>query len=197
MYPKKINDLIEAFKLLPGIGKRTAERLSFSLIEMDKNNVDFMVKSMQEAINGIHRCNVCNNYTDDEVCPICSDSERNKEIICIVDDPKNVFLFERLNSYKGYYFVLFGLISPIDGIGPDDIGVNKLIERINGHDFKEVLIAVKPSIEGETTSLYIKKILENYGIKVTKIASGVPMGADIEYIDSLTLQKAIEDRREV
>lgn len=197
MYPKKINDLIESFKMFPGIGQRTAERLAFSVLEMEKDNIDYFSDSIISAKYNIVRCEKCNNYSDEKICNICRNNERNKSIICIVDDPKSVFLFEKLKSFDGYYFVLDALISPLDGVGPEDIGINKLLKNLENNNYKEVLMAVKPTIEGETTSLYIKKILSDKNYVVTRIASGVPIGADIEYVDSLTLQKAIEDRRKL
>ena len=142
-------------------------------------------------------CKKCNNLTENDYCYICSNEDRNKNVLCVVEDPKSVFLFERVGVFNGYYHVLDGLISPIDGINPEDIGLAKLLDRIKNEDFKEIIFAFKPSIEGETTSLYIRKILSDLDIKITRLASGVPMGADIEYIDSLTLERALNDRKEV
>jgi len=197
MYPESLEDLIEGFKLLPGIGEKTAERLAFYLLNMDEENVNFLSNSIVDAKRKLHKCPICSNITDKEKCNICSSSERDNKILCIVEDTRNIFLFEKTGSFNGFYHVLDNLISPLDGINPEDIGIEKLVKRIENSSFSEIIIAVKPTIEGETTSLYIKKILEGLNIKVTRIASGIPLGADIEYIDSLTLERALIDRKEI
>ena len=197
MYPDSIQKLIESFKLLSGVGEKTAERFAFSILGMDEDNVEFFSDSLKAVKNKVHLCKKCNNLTENDYCYICSNEDRNKNVLCVVEDPKSVFLFERVGVFNGYYHVLDGLISPIDGINPEDIGLAKLLDRIKNEDFKEIIFAFKPSIEGETTSLYIRKILSDLDIKITRLASGVPMGADIEYIDSLTLERALNDRKEV
>ena len=198
MYPQSLKDLIESFKLLPGIGEKTAERLAFFLVNEDDEKTKFFADSITNAKEKIHTCSVCNNLTDQDVCDICSNSLRDSSTLCVVEDPKSIFLFEKIGTFNGKYHVLDGLISPLDGIDPDDIGIEKLVKRVREEKFKEVIIAVKPSIEGETTALYIKKILEGIkDIKVTRIASGIPMGTDIEYIDSMTLERALSDRKEI
>lgn len=197
MYPNSLKNLIEGFKLLPGIGEKTAERLAFFIMDLEEEKTDFFVESINEVKSKIKKCPICSNITEDDICSICSSDERNKDLLCIIEDKKNIFLFEKLGSYNGYYHVIDNLISPLDGINPEDIGLEKLLKRIKESNFKEVIIAVKPSIEGETTSLYIKKILEGLNIKVTRIASGIPIGADIEYIDSITLERALTDRKEI
>lgn len=197
MYPKTLSEMIESFKMLPGIGEKTAERLAFYILSMDEDNVRFFSESIQNAKESIRYCSICNNLCENDICRICENDNRNKNILCIVDDPKTLFLIEKSNIFSGYYYVLNGLISPINGVNPEDIGLEKMLKLINKSSFKEIIIAVKPNIEGETTSLYIKKILEGLNIKVTKLASGIPIGADIEYIDSLTLERAINDRKEI
>ena len=197
MYPDSLKDLIESFKTLPGIGEKTAERLAFFLINEDEEQTNFFADSIVNAKSKIHKCEVCNNLTDQDICSICSNPLRDKNILCVVEDVKNIFMFEKVGSYNGQYHVLDGLISPLDGIDPDDIGIDKLINRIKKEKYDEIIIAVKPSIEGETTSLYIKKILGGFNIKVTRIASGIPIGTDIEYIDSMTLERALQDRKEI
>lgn len=197
MYPDSIKNLIESFKLLSGVGEKTAERFAFSILGMDEDNVEFFSDSLKAVKDKVHLCKKCNNLTENDYCYICSNEDRNKNVLCVVEDPKSVFLFERVGVFNGYYHVLDGLISPIDGINPEDIGLSKLLDRIKNEDFKEIIFAFKPSIEGETTSLYIRKILSDLDIKITRLASGVPMGADIEYIDSLTLERALNDRKEV
>ena len=197
MYPQSLKDLIESFKLLPGIGEKTAERLAFFLVNQEQEKTDFFANSIVNAKNNIRYCNICNSITDKEVCDICTDSLRDNKVLCVVEDPKSIFLFEKVRSFHGKYHVLDGLISPLDGVDPDDIGIEKLIKRIKEEEYEEIIIAVKPSIEGETTALYIKKILEGMNIKVTRIASGIPIGTDIEYIDSMTLERALQDRKEI
>lgn len=197
MYPSSLEQLIDYFKYLPGIGEKTAERLAFAIMEMDEERVSQFSNSLMMVKENIHRCPVCNGLTDSDKCSICSDDMRDNTILCVVEDPKSVFLFEKLGLYKGKYHVLKGLISPLDGINPDDIELEKLIERVKKESFKEIILAFKPSIEGETTSLYIKRILGDMNLSITKIASGIPMGADMEYIDAMTLERALMDRKNV
>ncbi len=197
MYPSSLEQLIDSFKYLPGIGEKTAERLAFAIMEMDEERVSQFSNSLMMVKENIHRCPVCNGLTDSDKCSICSDDMRDNTILCVVEDPKSVFLFEKLGLYKGKYHVLKGLISPLDGINPDDIELEKLIERVKKESFKEIILAFKPSIEGETTSLYIKRILGDMNLSITKIASGIPMGADMEYIDAMTLERALMDRKNV
>ncbi len=197
MYPESIKNLIESFKFLPGIGEKTAERLAFSILDLEDEQTDLFSDSITEVKNKIHLCSRCNTLTEDDFCFICKDDSRNKDVLCVVEDTKNVFLFEKLGMFNGLYHVLDGLISPLDGINPEDIGLDKLIDRIKEESFKEIIFAFKPSIEGETTALYIKKVLDGMGITVTRLASGVPMGADMEYVDSLTLERALNDRKEI
>lgn len=197
MYPESFKNLLESFKMLPGIGERTAERLAFFLINQDLEKTDFFSNSIKDAKTKIIKCSICNNITESEVCNICSSKDRNNDILCVVEDFKNIFLFEKTGSFNGKYHVINSLISPLEGIDPEDIGLEKLIDRIKQEGFIEVIIAVKSSVEGETTALYIKKILEALNIKVTRIASGIPIGTDIEYLDALTLERALNDRREI
>ena len=152
MYPDSIKNLIESFKLLSGVGEKTAERFAFSILGMDEDNVEFFSDSLKAVKNNVHLCKKCNNLTENDYCYICSNEDRNKNVLCVVEDPKSVFLFERVGVFNGYYHVLDGLISPIDGINPEDIGLAKLLDRIKNEDFKEIIFAFKPSIEGETTS---------------------------------------------
>lgn len=196
MYPSSLEQLINLFKYLPGIGEKTAERLAFAVMEMDDEIVEQFSSSLLNVKNVIHRCPICNGLTENDNCSICNDKTRDN-ILCVVEDPKSVFLFEKLGLYKGKYHVLKGLISPLDGVNPEDIELDKLIERVKKESFKEMILAFKPSIEGETTSLYIKRILGDLDISITKIASGIPMGADMEYIDAMTLERALIDRKNV
>ncbi len=197
MYPESLQELIQSFRYLPGIGEKTAERFAFAVLGMDVEKIEIFSENIKQVKEKIHPCKVCNTLTEKEVCSICSSENRNSKLLCIVEDVKNVFLFEKLGMYKGLYHVLNGLISPLEGINPEDIGINQLLKRIQEGNFEEIIFAFRPSIEGETTALYIKQILSGLNIKITKLASGVPMGADMEYLDSLTLEKALVDRKEI
>ncbi len=197
-YPKIIIDLIECFKKFPSIGEKSAERLALSTLDMDDEILNLFAESLKNVKKKITRCKKCNNLADSDLCEICKhEKDRDTKTICIVEDPKNVILFEKLGSYHGMYHVLDGLISPLDGINPEDINIFSLLDRIEKEKIKEIIIAVKPSIEGETTTLYISKMLENKNVKVTKIAHGVPLGVEMEYLDSLTLEMALENRKDV
>lgn len=195
MYPDSIKNLVESFKYLPGIGEKTAERLAFSILELEDEQIDMFSESISEVKEKIHKCSKCNTLTDNELCFVCSDPTRDNKTLCVVEDTKSVFLFERLGMFHGKYHVLDGLISPLDGVNPEDIGLSQLLDRIKEEKYDEIIFAFKPSIEGETTALYIKKILEDLNIKITRLASGVPIGADMEYVDSLTLERALNDRK--
>lgn len=197
MYPKCIRNVIDCFKNLPGIGEKTAERLAFSLIGFSKENLTSFSAAITDIRDKITTCEICGNIADSNICNICSDKERNSNIIFVVEKAKDISLFEKINIYNGKYHVLGGLISPLDGIGPADININKLIDRIDKESVHEIIMALKPSIEGETTMQYIKKILENKNVRVTRIATGIPMGTDIEYIDAMTLEFALEGRKDI
>ena len=197
MYPKCIRNVIDCFKNLPGIGEKTAERLAFSLIGFSKENLTSFSAAITDIRDKITTCEICGNIADSNICNICSDKERSSNIIFVVEKAKDISLFEKINIYNGKYHVLGGLISPLDGIGPDDININKLIDRIDKESVHEIIMALKPSIEGETTMQYIKKILENKNVRVTRIATGIPMGTDIEYIDAMTLEFALEGRKDI
>lgn len=196
-YPKSLRNLIECFKKLPSVGEKSAERMALSIMDMKEEQINLFSGSLIDVKTKIKRCNICNNFTEEDVCEICSDEGRNDEVICVVESPKNIVLFEKIGSFSGKYHVLNGLISPLDGITPEDINVKTLISRVEENKIKEIIIAVKPSIEGETTALYISKLFENYPVLITKIAHGVPLGTDMEYIDTLTLEMALEDRKQV
>ena len=197
MYPDSIRNLIESFKYLPGIGEKTAERLAFAVLDLEEEQTELFSESLVDVKKKIHYCSKCNSLTENDLCFVCSDLTRDKKILCVVEDIKNVFLFEKLGMFHGYYHVLNGLISPLDGINPEDIGIDKLLDRITCDGFEEIIFAFKPSIEGETTALYIKKVLSGMNVIVTRLASGVPIGADMEYVDSLTLERALKDRKEI
>ncbi len=196
MYPGCVRNLIECLKDLPGIGEKSAERLAYAIINFDKEKIDLFANSLLDVKN-IKRCPVCNNITDMDKCYICSDDNRSYETIFVVEKPKDVVLFEKMGNYTGKYHVLGGLISPLEGINPEDINIDSLVKRVKENDVKEVIVVLKPSIEGETTMQYIKKLLDKYNVRVSKIPIGIPMGTDIEYIDSMTLEMAFEDRKDI
>ena len=168
MYPDSLKNLIESFKYLPSVGEKTAERFAFSIFDLDDDQIELFKESIEDVRTKVHACSRCNLLTEDELCSICSDDKRDSNILCVVDDVKSVFLFEKIGLFKGKYHVLNGLISPLDGINPEDIGIDKLLDRINDEKFEEIVFAFKPSIEGETTALYIKKILADLPIKISK-----------------------------
>ena len=197
MFPDSLNNLIQSFKYLPGIGEKTAERFAFSILDLDDDQIELFIDNLNDVKKKIHKCPICNVLTENDLCYICCDQFRDNNVLFVVEDVKSVFLFEKLGTFKGKYHVIDGLISPLDGINPEDIGINKLLDRIDSEKFDEIIFAFKPSIEGETTSLYIKKILDDLDIKITRLASGVPIGADMEYVDSLTLERALTDRKEL
>lgn len=197
MYPTTIRNLIEGLKKIPGIGEKSAERYALSILSLDDEIIDLLSTSIRDIKVKTKRCKKCNNFAEDELCEICKDKTRNNKILCVVEEPKNVKLFESVDSYHGLYHVLDGLISPLEGINPEDINIKSLVERIENEKIEEVIIAVRPSVEGETTALYISKILEGMNVVVSKIAYGIPIGADMEYIDSLTLEMALEDRKKI
>lgn len=197
VYPESLKLLIEYFKKLPGVGEKTAERYALSIINLDEEDIGDFSESLKNAKSNLRNCSVCGHLTESEICPVCSDSTRNQNLICVVEDYKSVFMFEKTGKYSGVYHVLGGLISPIDGVNPDDLNIKGLINRCKNIKEGELILALKPTIEGDTTTLYIKKILESMDIKITRLSNGIPMGADIDYIDILTLERALYDRKEV
>ena len=196
-YPKTLQELIECYKMLPGIGEKNAERLAFATLKFDEEQIECFSSSIKEVKQKIRKCNICNNLTEDDVCEICKDNSRNSEVLCVVENTKNLILFEKASIFDGRYHVLEGLISPMEGINPEDIKINQLIKRIKKEKIKEVILALTPSIEGETTSAYILKLLEGTNVAVTKIAAGIPVGADMEYLDPLTIARAMEGRNKL
>ena len=197
-YPKSFEELLECFKSLPGIGEKNAERLWFAVLQFSEEQAKNFSNSIMNVKNKIKKCSICNNYTEDsDTCEICNDAARDKSTICVVESVKDLILLEKSNAYKGIYHVLEGLISPLEGINPEDIKINQLINRIKKENIKEVILALNMTMEGETTSLYILKLLEGTGVSVTKIAAGIPVAADMEYLDSLTIQRALEGRNKL
>ena len=196
-YPNTIQNLIECFQKLPGIGEKTAERLALSTLNFEQETIDVFAESLKNTKTKIKKCSRCNNLAEDDLCEICKDDSRDKNLLCVVESPKNIMLFEKLGTFHGYYHVIDGLISPLEGINPEDIHIPEMINRIKEEEIEEVILALKPSVEGETTSLYISKILDKSNILVSKIAHGVPLGADMDYVDSLTLELALENRKKI
>lgn len=197
MLPDKLKKVVENFKKFPGIGEKTAERLTFSLLDFSKEQLTSFSNSLLEVRDNIFCCSICGNISDNAICSICSDSSRDSEVILVVEKAKDILLFEKSATFKGKYHVLGGLISPLDGIGPNDINLANLISRIHSEKIKEIVFALKSNIEAETTIQYIKKILCDTEIKISKLAIGVPIGADMEYIDSLTLGLALDERKNI
>ncbi|WP_341875964.1 recombination mediator RecR [Defluviitalea saccharophila] len=189
--------LIEALSSLPGIGAKTAQRLAFHIIHMPDENVENLSNAIIQAKKNIKYCSVCYTLTDKEKCDICSNPARDEKTIMVVEDPRDMAAYERTKEYKGLYHVLHGTISPMLGIGPKDIKIQELLERIQKTEVSEVILATNPNIEGEATAMYISKLLKPLGIKVTRIANGVPVGGDLEYVDEVTLSRALEGRREL
>lgn len=195
-YPQPISKLIEEFSKLPGIGAKTAQRLAFYVLDMDEKFAEDFARAVIDAKRNTKYCSVCGNLTDRDPCSICSSTERTVETICVVQEPRDVIAMERTREFKGMYHVLHGAISPLEGIGPDEINIKGLLARIS-HDTKEVILATNPNVEGEATAMYISRLLKPMGIKVSRIAHGIPVGGDIEYADEVTLSKALEGRREI
>ncbi|WIV12798.1 recombination mediator RecR [Proteiniborus sp. MB09-C3] len=189
--------LIEEFSKLPGIGRKTAQRLAFYVLNMNTNDVDELANAIMNAKRNIKYCSVCSNLTDTDPCFICSNTKRDQTTICVVEDPRDVIAIEKTKEFDGLYHVLHGSISPMEGIGPEDIKIKELLKRIQDLDIAEVILATNPTIEGEATAMYISKLLKPLGIKTTRIAHGIPVGGDLEYADEVTLSKALEGRREI
>lgn len=196
-YPEPISKLIDSFMKLPGIGPKTAVRLAFFVLDMKEDDVLDFAKSLVNAKRNLTYCSICGHITDRDPCYICDDSHRDQSVICVVQEAKDVIAMEKMKEYQGVYHVLRGAISPMEGIGPEDINVPQLLKRLQDETVQEVILATNPNIEGEATAMYISRLLKPTGIKVTRIAHGLPVGGDLEYADEVTLSKALEGRREV
>lgn len=196
-YSGPITKLIEEFAKLPGIGRKTAQRLAFHVIAMDKDQVKSLSNALIEAKDNITYCSICCNISDKDPCHICSSKHRTDDIICVVEDPRDVAAMERTKEYQGKYHVLHGTISPMDSITPEMLKIKELVSRMSSPDLKEVILATNPTIEGEATAMYIARLIKPFGIRVTRIAHGLPVGADIEYADEVTISKAMENRRDI
>lgn len=192
-----LSRLIEQFERLPGIGHKTAQRLAYYVLNLSKEGAEEFSNAILEAHDKIHYCKVCCNLTDQELCPICRNEGRDKSIICVVEDPRDVFALERTNEFKAMYHVLHGAISPLGGVGPDQLCIKELLARVNNPEVKEVIMATNPTVEGEATAMYISRLLKPLGVKVTRLAYGIPVGGDLEYADEVTLSRAMEGRSEI
>lgn len=196
-YPEPISKLMESFMKLPGIGPKTAARLAFFVLGMKEDTVLDFAKALVDAKRNLSFCSVCGHITDVDPCQICQDTNRDRSMICVVQDPKDVIAMEKMRDYTGLYHVLQGAISPMDGIGPEDINVPSLLTRLQDEEVKELILATNPTIEGEATAMYISRLVRPSGIRTTRIAHGLPVGGDLEYADEVTLSKALEGRREL
>ena len=191
-FPDSLNNLIDEFSRFPGIGKKTAQRMAFHVLNSTNNLADELSHAIQSLKSKIRFCEKCHGISEDVLCHICSDPRRDSASICVVENPADIYTFEKTNIFKGLYHVLGGVLSPLDGIGPDDLNINSLIERVNTDD--EILVATNATIEGEATCLYLANILEKESVKVTRLARGLPIGGDLEFVDDATIMRAIEDR---
>ncbi len=196
-YPKPLARLINEMSKLPGIGTKTAQRLSFYILSLEDKEAEQLASAILTAKKEMKYCSVCGNLTDEDPCAICRDKSRKADTICVVESPKDVMAMERIREYNGLYHVLHGVISPMEGIGPEDINLMSLLKRLQANDIKELIIATNPNIEGEATAMYIARLVKPSGIKVSRIAHGIPVGGDLEYADEVTLLKAMEGRREL
>ena len=193
LIPKSFEHLVQFFQILPGVGERTAERFAYAIEKKDLEEITGFADSLIDFKKNIRYCSICNCLSDSDVCPICSDENRNNGIICIVEDSKTAFSIDKTNKYNGRFYILNGLISPSDGVNPEDLYLDKLLDTISG--YREVILALNPSIEGEITSLYIQKKLSSTNVKISRLSYGVPMGSEIEYLDPLMISKALDDRK--
>ena len=196
-YAKPLANLIRELSKLPGIGGKSAQRLAFHILSMDDREAEVLANSITRAKSSMRYCSVCGNLTESDPCEICSDEKRDRTVICVVEQARDVAAMERMKEYNGLYHVLNGAISPMDGIGPEDINLKQLIIRLQQDDIREVILATNPTIEGEATAMYAARLIQPSGIKVTRIAHGIPVGGDLEYTDEVTLSKAMEGRREL
>ena len=196
-YPQTFENLINGLKKLPGVGSKSAERMAYQILNMEDEDIKSLATSLIDSKNKLTKCKNCGCMAEDELCEICKDSSRDKNVICIVQSSKDVYALEKIKNYVGQYFVLNGVISPSLGISPNDLHLNDLIEKIERENIKEVILATNPNVDGETTALYIAKLLEGKNIEVTRLAYGLPVGASLDYADEFTLMKAIQGRRKL
>ena len=196
-YIESLANLAEKFGRLEGVGKKTAMRMAFSVLELDVEEAEDFARAILDAKEKIHLCPVCQNLTDRELCPICADEERDRSVICVVTDARTVLAMEKVREYRGTYHVLHGLIPPMNGITPEQLKIKELLARVGTGEIGEVIVATNPTVEGEATAMYLSRLLQPFGVRVTRLAYGVPVGADLEYADEVTLYRALEGRRDV
>ncbi|MFM1534275.1 recombination mediator RecR [Helcococcus ovis] len=196
-YPGPVEDLIENLRKLPSIGRKSAQRMALHIVNMEKESIESIIKSLENVKNNIKKCEICGNITENEVCDICSDNRRDDSVICVVEDVTNLLTIEKTNTYIGKYYVLNGLINPNYLIDTENINIDNLINYVNSGRIKEIIFAISPTVEGETTMLFIKELIKDKNIKITRIASGIPVGGNLEYFDEITLSKALEDRKTI
>ena len=194
---QKHEKLVESLRKLPGIGRKTALRLAFYILKEPKEGVLELSRAIKEAKEGVKFCSICGNITEEDICEVCTDTSRDKTTLCVVEEPMDLYSLEKADFYNGVYHILGGALSPLDGIGPDNLRLKELIERVKNEKIQEIIIATNPDTEGEATALYIAKILKSNNVKITRIATGVPMGSNIDYTDSITLSKAFKSRGEI
>ncbi len=197
LYIEPIEILSEKFRRLPGVGKKSAVRMAFSVLDLTDEEAAAFAEAILDAKRSVRVCSVCGNMTDAEICGVCADEERDRSTVCVVEDARDVIAFERVREYTGLYHVLGGAISPLQGIGPNDLTTNLLVKRVSEGGISEVIIATNPNVEGETTAMYLSRLLAPFGVKVTRLAYGIPVGGNLEYADEVTLNRAIEGRREI
>ena len=192
-----LEKLVEQFQKIPSIGRKTAQRMAFHVLDLPKNEAQEFADAIMDAHTKIHHCALCHNLTENELCPICESVTRDHSLLCVVEDPRDIPALERTREFQGVYHVLHGTISPMNGVGPEQLTIKSLVERVSKGDIKEIIMATNPTLEGDTTAMYIGKLLKPFEVKVTRLAYGIPVGADIEYADDVTLLRALEGRREL
>ena len=196
-YAQPLHDLIEELRKIPGVGAKTAQRMAFHILGLPQAEADHLAEAIREAKRKIFYCSVCNNITHVDPCLICSDASRSDDALCLVEEPFNIASIEKTGVYHGRYHVLLGALSPLKGMGPDELRIGKLVKRVEGGAFREIIIATNPTVEGEATALYVLKLLKDFGIKMTRLAMGLPVGSDIDFADQVTIAKALEGRIEL
>lgn len=192
-----LNELVAQFEKLPGIGKKTAQRLAFNILEQPPERAEKFAEALINARHNIHLCSVCQTLSDTEVCSVCGDERRDRSVICVVQSPKDVMAFERMREYNGLYHVLHGCLSPLDGVGPENLKIKELLSRLADGNVKEIIMATNPTVEGEATASYISRLIKPMGIKISRLAYGIPVGGDLEYADEVTLSRALDGRNEI
>jgi recombination protein RecR len=195
--PASLQELVEQFKKLPGVGQKSAQRLAFHILRTPREDAEKLCEAIRDVKDRVTYCSICNNITDADPCPLCNDERRDHRVICVVEEPQNVSVVEKTREFRGVYHVLMGALSPLHGVGPDDLKIKGLLGRVGDGQVDEVIIATNPTVEGEATALYLARLLKPLGIRVTRIAMGIPVGSDLEYADEVTMTRAMENRRDI